>query len=318
MKHNQYAWLPVPFVTDIPRIIADSHISKVDDIHDGRYRMMYHLMRTWFLTGVQVFIDEFIDQCDKCAEWGPSPPAKPVQPIYSKLPLERIVIDTSLWFGFHICLVVCHFTKYIWGEVFERKYAGPIARWFLKCFGVEGTAGMYHSDNGTEVNNDVMSAVNKELGTEREVSSQPYNPRCQGAIEIRNKTVKRKAGQHIKGKKNITLQGARRALEVVLLHENDQPTQMYGVTPFFALRGRDRIQTAPACDPAVMAELWVWMRQRQREQGERMRKYSISGSYKLLDVGVYVRVRASPKQIKTGTYNHVYLIYMFELICALK
>jgi hypothetical protein len=247
-------------------------------------------------------IDEYIAQCDKCAEWGPAPPAKPVQPIYSDSPLQRIVIDTSLWYGFYICIVVCHFTKYIWGEVFARKHGGPIARWCLKCFGVEGTARMYHSDNGTEVSNEIMTAVNKQLGAEREVSSQPYNPRCQGAIEIRNKTVKRKAGQYIQGKQNITLAGARRALQIVLLHENDQPTQIYGVTPFFALRGRDRIQTTPPCDPSVMRYLWEWMKQRQRGQGERMMKYSICGSYKLLDVGVYVRVRASPKQIKTGMY----------------
>ena len=88
--------------------------------------------------------------------------------------------------------MVDHFTKYMWGQAFKTKEAGPIAAWLWDIF--SGNITMperWHADNGGEFKNYHIDAVREMLGSRCDEKgilleyshSMPGNPRCQGLVE---------------------------------------------------------------------------------------------------------------------------------------
>jgi hypothetical protein len=304
-------WQLVPFRIDIPDILRETHIATPDNHeHNGRQRMMIDIERDHFLAGAQKKVNTFIkDTCQCCMDHFPANSKPVIHPIYSSEPLERVVIDTTKLMGFVAALVCCHFTKYVWGELFKTKEGEPIAKWFNAEFQKDGFPDIYHSDNGGELRNHWMRDANKLRGT-KEVKSQPYNPRCQGLIEVRNNTIKRKVKQRLTRchKGDVSFEVVQKVLRDMIAGENSAGTSTYpGFTPFFLLRGRwDKPSKGGLkIPPNDMKCLWQWMRQQQKKIGKAWVERDLkkkTGDIVHLDVGVAVRVKASKQQRKSGRY----------------
>jgi hypothetical protein len=219
-----------------------------------------------------------------------------------------------------ILLVIDHFTKYIWGEAFKTKEAGPIAVWLWEIF--SGNITMperWHADNGGEFKNYHMDAVREKLGSRCDEKnmlleyshSMPRNPRCQGLVERANKTVKH--GIHKQMVRDGYVDGEdetfefRPYLKVFLFSMNRKVVSLYGFCPCVLMTGIP--PEAPDHDhlsPAELRELHEKCAESQKNQAKNMTKKALVDTFKKGDV-VYISKQGvkSHKDLK-GKGGHAF------------
>ena len=208
-----------------------------------------------------------------------------------------------------ILLVIDHFTKYIWGEAFQTKDAGPIATWLWETF--SGNITMperWHADNGGEFKNYHMDAVREKLGSRCDEKgmlleyshSMPRNPKCQGLVERANKTVKHGIHKQMVG--DGYEPGVDRVwpfrpyLRLYLFEMNRKIVSLYSFCPCVLMTGIP--PEAPDHDPLSPEELRLVHErcaEAQKNQARKMAKKAIVDSFKKGDV-VYVA--------RNGTKSH--------------
>ena len=273
--------------------------------HDGHNRAEERLGNRYLIVRVRTMTKYARDLCKVCESFE-NTIKDAVQPIITTRPMELVMFD--LFFlpfkddeGQGICMMIIdHFTKYKWGATMTRKTMYEVAEILIAVFRMEGNCERWHSDNGSEFLNYVVTHARKVLNIPQLTNGRPRHPQCQGLVERANGTCKRKVLMNCaaEGLKNGDSKwNWKKHLEDVLMNENDAPLKVYkGLNAFFCLRNRQRdIVTYNPLAPEDMTELHGFMRNCQLEQGKKMKHVASLETFEIADK---VRVRAGYQEVK--------------------
>ena len=211
--------------------------------HDRKNRMRAILTRHYKHAGMCAVIDSVLSTCNVCAEMSENIEI-PTVAIMTQQPHELMMFD--LFFmpyptseGYTcVLLVKDHFTKFLWAKALTGKFAAPIADYLFDLF-VDGRPcpQRWHCDNGSEFVNTLMHEV-IDLLMAKYTHGRPRHPQTQGSIERANGTVKRKLLAWIRATRPLDLTGDTIVdwadqLDEIVRNENDAPSKLYGIDPFF-------------------------------------------------------------------------------------
>ena len=275
--------------------------------HDGRHRMMARLQADYVPDGGgrgwRDVITTARSTCPICDQWVHEQ-ARVTEVICTTRPMELVMFDVTTMPMQSPCpngrdvykhlLVACdHFTKYTWIAALRNKLAKTIAAKLKRIFQHEGSPERWHSDNGGELDNHLVDAVQELLHIAFHSFGLPRNPRCQGLVERCNATVKRslikkcqdngytQAGENFKW---------HRYLDEVTAHENSNVTRLYGIAPFVCLRKRPFSSSGVTREltPLDVSIMYTKMASLQRASRDRI----AHRGHKEYVIGERVRVKA--------------------------
>jgi transposase InsO family protein len=276
--------------------------------HDRKNRLRAILTRHYKHTGICAVIDRVLGACNVCAEMT-SNIEIPTVAIMTQRPHELIMFDI-FFVGFTtsegytcVLLIKDHFTKFLWAKPLQGKSAAPIADFLFQLF-VDGRPcpERWHCDNGGEFVNKLMLEV-IELLMAKYTHGRPRHPQTQGSIERANGTVKRKLLAWCRENQPVDLTGetivdwADQLAEIVR-NENDAPSKLYGLDPFFLQFGTPRALGEGGVHPTptqVEAIRLHCIRCQEAYAGKINKFPEYEATYEIGDI---VNVWATPKDLK--------------------
>jgi hypothetical protein len=277
--------------------------------HDGRHRVIARLQDKFIPDGGgrgwRDVVERAKKECCLCDQWQHEQ-KKVTEVICTTRPLQLVMFDVTTMpmkspCGHkrsgkkykHLLVVKDHFTKYTWIAAIRDKKKGTIGKKLKEIFAKEGSPERWHSDNGGELDNDVVDALQKELRIDQHSFGLARNPRCQGLVERCNATIKRSL------MKKCQDNGYNRAgedfpwhkfLEEAVCHENNCITDLYGISPFVChrLRPFHPDGATRSLGPEDITGMYKTMALRQRQSRDKIAQRG----HTLFKVGDIVRVRA--------------------------
>jgi hypothetical protein len=292
-KMTKYPFQMVLYNEELIPLIREAH----DQCHDGVDRSELHFNRKfWTGKSVREHIQECHDNCDLCQTWKASMTNIPCRTIISRRPNERFIMDLT-----HLpdeCgggwLILCedHFTKHLWSKLLKGKQSPPIVKFLTILFNQIGWPAILQCDNGNEFR-DILPSVLAAHDTD-ERHGQPYNPRCQGLVENKNKTVKRKIIQRVTQAQRdsgevVTDKTIKAHLRIVTVNENQKKVKMYGFSPHELYWGQTHEGEDYTADELL--DMYGHCVEKMQSQGD---KNELKQARKMkfnITVGMHVRVK---------------------------
>ena len=297
----------VPFDdAEAEAIVRERHVRG----HDRKNRMRAVLSRYYKHRGICGIIDRVLGECNVCAEMSENIKV-PTMAIMTQRPHELIMFD--LFFmpfptseGYTcVLLVKDHFTKFLWAAPMRGKNAQPIADFMWTLFS-DGRPcpERWHCDNGSEFVNHLMHEVIGLLRA-RNTHGRPRHPQTQGSIERANGTIKRKLIAWCKQEQPLRLDGQDVVdwlpkLTELVRNENDMPTKLYGIDPFFLQFNTPRAlgEGGVHPTPAQVEEIRLHCVRCQEAYAGKINKFPDYAP--TFEIGDIVNVWASPTALKAG------------------
>ena len=167
--------------------------------HLGVKKTYHRVLRNFFWPGLKTDIVKYCRTCHTCQVVGkpnqPVPPA-PLHPIPAfGEPFERVLVDCvgplpKTKSGHqYILTVMCAATRYPEAIPLRTIRAKPVVKALTKFFTTFGLPKTIQSDQGTNFMSKLFSQVMRELQV-KHVTSSPYHPESQGALERFHQTLK--------------------------------------------------------------------------------------------------------------------------------
>ena len=167
--------------------------------HLGIKKTYHRVLRNFFWPGLKTDVTKYCRTCHTCQMVGkpnqPVPPA-PLHPIpVLGEPFERVLIDCvgplpKTKSGHqYILTVMCAATRYPEAIPLRTLRTKPVVKALTKFFSTFGLPKTVQSDQGTNFMSKLFAQVMKELKI-KHVTSSPYHPESQGALERFHQTLK--------------------------------------------------------------------------------------------------------------------------------
>ena len=260
--------------------IHDAHHTY--SVHSGADRIEHMLRHVYIYQMRKKVLSQCGENCPTCTQYC-APPKKAPQTIVTSFAGEIVMFDCS-----HVdykdedgfCMFVLmtdHFTKWNWALELQQETSAPVAAWLVKIFKEMWTPARFHCDNGAQFINQAIDDALEQLGGPDFSHGLPRNPQCQGLVENRNKTFKRKITQSLTDalweanpdydfNKEETFDW-RPHFRRTLNAENDAPIKAYGgLTPRMCMFGRPALQPmATPLGSQQMSEMHAFMHQQQQK-----------------------------------------------------
>ena len=187
--------VPTDYRAQILGLAHDSSLAG----HLGVKKTYHRVLRNFFWPGLKTDIVKYCRTCHTCKVVGkpnhPVPPA-PLHPIpVFGEPFERVLVDCvgllpKTKSGHqYILTVMCTAMRYPEAIPLHTIRAKPVVKALTKFFTTFGLPKTIQSDQGTNFMSKLFSQVMRELQV-KHVTSSPYHPESQGALERFHQTLK--------------------------------------------------------------------------------------------------------------------------------
>ncbi|KAG0425219.1 Gag-Pol polyprotein, partial [Dictyocoela muelleri] len=134
----------------------------------------------------------------------------------------------------YIFTFIDSFTKFAWAYISKSKNAAAFSDILLKHFYNQGLWSIFHTDNGTEFVNSLVSSILEKFNI-TSVCGMPYHPQSQGQIERFNRTLKERLRKSMAyGEFNWT-----KKIDNIVFHYNNTKHTATGCKPFVLFKGFD-------------------------------------------------------------------------------
>ena len=178
-------------------LLKIAHASPVAG-HLGKNKVYDILTRDFFWKGMSQDVKDFIRSCAQCQRFknAPRPWLKPLRPIGAEAPFSRVAVDLitdlpeSAGHRFkHVAVFTDMFTKWPEAAPLREKSAKAVAdALFQRIICQHGIPQQLQSDQGPEFVNDIIARLTDRMEI-CHVTTTPYNPSSNGAVEQFNKTL---------------------------------------------------------------------------------------------------------------------------------
>ncbi|CAJ1076939.1 uncharacterized protein LOC118558122 [Xyrichtys novacula] len=187
--------VPTDYRAQILSLAHDSSLAG----HLGVKKTYHRVLRNFFWPGLKTDVAKYCRSCHTCQVVGkpnqPIPPA-PLHPIpVLGEPFERVLIDCvgplpKTKSGHqYILTVMCAATRYPEAIPLRSLRTKPVVKALTKFFSTFGLPKTIQTDQGTNFMSKLFTQVMKELKV-KHVTSSPYHPESQGALERFHQTLK--------------------------------------------------------------------------------------------------------------------------------
>jgi hypothetical protein len=188
---NNPVVLPLALREPLMRFLHD------ENAHPGSTRLLASCKLKYWWRGLTTYVNEYASKCQHCKKRNLShkvavPPLQRYPGVsrpFQRCHMDLIELPLTPSKYRYILVVKCALTKWIEMKPLRSKEAKEIAEaLFDEVFCRHGSIETIVSDNGTEFVNHTMKQFHELLLTKR-LTTTPYNPQSNGAVEIFNRTL---------------------------------------------------------------------------------------------------------------------------------
>ena len=222
----------VPTIDQILQILKQGHCPG-QGVHIGENRAFDVIKENgYYCTGLFEMIKRFIENCKICSLHGPIAKQVTLNPMVFSHPLERLQIDLcSLCEDLNIilpssatqylCLIVDHFSKFVFGRIIFDKKKETIIEILKEFMSIYDKPLSLQSDRGGEFLNNMLTDYCQDEDIAF-IHGRARHPQSQGAVERCNQTIhKCLSGIHdpndsvfLEAKENIEKRSKKKAFNV--------------------------------------------------------------------------------------------------------
>jgi transposase InsO family protein len=186
-----------PEENKIQEILKENHDGPLNG-HPGYFRLYHRLRQKYYWKGMQKDIKNYLNNCQSCQKnkTNRHPNKQPmVITSTSELPFDRIYLDLVGPLPMtengnkYILTIQDDLTKFSYGFPIENQESLTVAKCLVKFITLFGIPESILTDQGSEFNSSLMKDVNKLLHI-KHISSTPYHPQTNGALERSHSTLK--------------------------------------------------------------------------------------------------------------------------------
>jgi hypothetical protein len=183
----------------IPRKLRQAYASicHLESGHQGQFKTAERFARRFYFPGWREVVKTVCVECPTCASYckGVPPRQGEMRLMEVDLPMQRLSLDlvgpnpVTPRRNVYILTVVDSFSRYLWTMPLRNKLAtGVMVALHQRIFSIWGLCREFHSDQGGEVHNELMSAICTEYGI-RKTRTSPYRASSNGRVERTHRTI---------------------------------------------------------------------------------------------------------------------------------
>ena len=246
LKMNELSNLdrgPRPLIPEALKeaVFQKMHATRVSG-HFGMNATIHRLRAVCFFTRMIHFVKGQVASCAPCVQKTTKVDEKQCvhRPMRASFPLETIYVDlvgpyAQTRDGFKYAMTCMDgFSRYVWAQPLKNKEADTVAQALMDAVITKwGCPVRIHSDNGKEFANRIFEAVCKLLQIEQ-TRTPPYNP-SSNPVERFHRTL----NAMIRTMLEREDPSWNRYLNLMCFAYNTRVSRSTGLTPFFALTGRE-------------------------------------------------------------------------------
>lgn len=255
----------IPPLEERAEILQRAHVAGHFGVN-GTYATVQRLGYWW--PGLRRQIQDMVVKCAPCMRFNVAKESyHPLQSIEADAPWDHVQFDLlgplpqddGGWL--YILIVVDVLTGYVRLFALRSKDMKTVTRRLWQCMSQMGVWKIGQSDNGTEINNQILNELSRMLGVDRRFIT-AYHPRADGLVESMVKQVKIMLGKMLNG----VLNRWKAFVPAVEMFMNSRFSARIGTTPFEAMFGRpivpfsDFRRVLEASDPVSAVRAWLGTR----------------------------------------------------------
>ena len=238
--------LPLALRQPLMRFLHD------ENAHPRATRLLVSCQIKYWWRGMTTYITEYATKCQHCKKRNLShkvatPPLQRYPPVsrpFQRCHMDLIELPLTASKYRYILVVKCAFTKWIEMRPLCSKEAREIAEaLFEEVYCRHGSIETMVSNNGTEFVNRTMQQFHELLLTKR-LTTTPYNPQSNGAVEIFNRTLADMLCAYV----NTNQTNWPRYLPIIAHAYRTTVNSATGYSPFRALYG---------CEALIPSDSWI-------------------------------------------------------------